>query len=56
VLSLGSAHESKIYLQWRAVILLTIVQHAPNVITDLGFFSSPEHSGSYLIYPSPDNQ
>jgi hypothetical protein len=24
------------------------------VITDLGFFSSPEHNGSSLNYPSPD--
>jgi hypothetical protein len=33
-----------------------MLRHAPTVITDLGFFSSPEHNGSYLIYPSPDNQ
>jgi HSP20 family protein len=31
-------------------------QHEANVITDLGFFSSPERNGSYLIYPSPDSQ
>jgi hypothetical protein len=29
-------------------------QHAPTVITDLGFFNSPEHNGSFLNYPSPD--
>jgi hypothetical protein len=47
VLGLGSAHDSKInYFQQGVLILLTMVEHAPNVITDLGFFSSPEHNGS----------
>jgi len=57
VFRLGCAYDSWIgYFHYRVVIALTMRQHAPSVITDLGFFSSPEHSESYLIYPSPDNQ
>ena len=35
------------------VIPLTIRKHERTVSTDLGSFSSPEHNGSYLNYPSP---
>src|SRR5580658_699306 len=38
---------------YSAVIALTIRQQKHSVITDLGFFSSPEHNGSYLNHPSP---
>jgi len=32
---------------------LTIGRQKHSVITDLGFFSSPEYDGSYLNHPSP---
>src|SRR3984893_9406630 len=33
------------------VITLTVRQHEHKVTTDRGFFSSPEHNGSYLNHP-----
>lgn len=58
VLDLRSVHAEKTeYFKFSCIIIFTIWRYKSIVATGRGFFSSPEHDGSYLNHPlSRENQ